>query len=119
MTRKGNKYRAKQVVIDGERFHSYAEYERWRELLLLEKAGEIRNLERQVRIPLQAIGGNPIKIRSGRYKNGRAVVYVADFAYFEGNARIFEDKKGFKTPLSKLKIAIVEAMYPGIKVRIT
>lgn len=118
-SRRGNKYRARSVVIDGERFDSYAEYERWRELQLLEKAGEIRDLERQIRIPLKAAGGNPIKIRSGRYKNGRASVYVVDFVYFEGNARVFEDKKGFKTPLSKLKIAIVEAMYPGIKVRIT
>lgn len=118
MSGKGNKYGAKSVVIDGERFDSYAEYTRWQELKLLERAGHIRSLERQVRMPLMC-GDTPIKIRSERYRNGRAVVYVADFAYFEGNARVYEDKKGMDTPLSRLKRAIVEAMYPGVQVRIT
>lgn len=116
----GNKYHAKAITVDGERFDSYAEYQRWQELKLLEKAGQIRDLARQVRIQLRAGNDNrPIKIRSGRYPNGRATVYVADFAYFEGNALVYEDKKGMDTPLSRLKRAIVEAMYPGVQVRIT
>ena len=113
-----NKYHAKRLTVDGERFDSYAEYQRWEDLKLLEKAGEIRGLERQVRIPLKC-GADPIKIRSARYPNGRAVVYIADFAYFEGNARVFEDKKGMDTRVSRLKRAIVEAMYPDVQVRIT
>lgn len=116
--RRPNKYHARRVSVDGEKFDSQAEYERWRELRLLERAGEISNLERQVKIPLE-IGGRPIKVRSKGYPNGRPVKYWADFVYFENGQRVYEDKKGFDTPISRLKRAVVEAMYPGVEVRVT
>lgn len=113
-----NKYRAKAITVDGERFDSQAEYGRWCELKLLERAEKIRGLERQYRIPLRC-GNEPIKIRSERYPNGRKASHIMDFAYYENGTLIFEDKKGMDTPVSRLKRAIVEAMYPGTKVRIT
>lgn len=72
-------------------------------LRLLEKAGAIRNLEIQPKFPIAVNGIHCFN-------------YVADFAYFEGNARIVEDAKGFKTPVYRLKKRIVEAYY-GIKIR--
>ena len=48
-----NKYRNKKVQIDRYVFDSIAEGRRYRELALLERAGEITNLELQPRFLLQ------------------------------------------------------------------
>lgn len=111
------KYRAQRTTVDGITFDSKKEARRWGELQMLAKAGEITELERQHKIPL-AMDEYPIKIRSARYPNGRRVSYVADFTYFENGQFVIEDTKGFDTPLSRLKRAIVEAM-TGAEVRIT
>lgn len=39
-----NKYRNKKVIVDGEEFDSKKEGNRYKELRLLERAGEISNL---------------------------------------------------------------------------
>lgn len=112
-----NKYRARKVKIDGETFDSQAEYGRWCELKMLERAGEISHLERQWKVSLE-VDGRPIKIKSKGYPNGRTVSYWADFSYMENNEWVLEDKKGFDTPVSRLKRAIVEAV-TGSEVRVT
>src|SRR5262252_10297550 len=89
-----SKYRAKIVVADGLRFHSQGEYARWLELRILEAAGKIKALKRQVSYALR-IAGHPLLIRSDRYPNGRGCRYVADFEYVEDGIRIVEDYKGF------------------------
>ena len=53
MTRQRHKYNNKPVVDEGIRFDSKKEFARWRELLLLQKAGEISKLERQKKFELQ------------------------------------------------------------------
>ena len=118
-----NKYRAKAITVDGERFDSRAEYGRWIDLQRLQELGDIENLERQTRIPLKC-GTEPIKIRSEGYPNGRQIVYVADFSYYQNGELVFEDHKGKKraryvkgkkrrygtdSDVSRLKRAIVEA----------
>ncbi len=115
----GNKFGAQKVLVDGVTFDSKGEAKRWAELVLLERAGSIRDLERQVRIPL-VIGMRPILVRSKGYPNGRQAKYVADFAYTESatGEEVLEDFKGFDTPESRLKRAIVEAM-TGFPVKIT
>lgn len=50
--RTGNKFHAKKVGVDGIKFDSQKEAARWQELKLLERAGEICELERQVRFLL-------------------------------------------------------------------
>ena len=95
-----SKYHAKKIEWNGERFDSKKEFIRYQELLLLQRAGKISNLERQVKIPL---------LPSQKDENGkvieRAVTYIADFVYFdiEQNKTIVEDTKGFKTPEYILK----------------
>ena len=71
----------------------------------------------QPKFPLRC-GDTPIKIRSGRYPNGRQVNYYGDFAYRDkaGKRRV-EDVKGADTPISRLKRAMVEAQY-GVQVEI-
>lgn len=104
---KRSKYGAKQVVYNGERFHSTGEFKRWQELMLLKRAGKISDLVRQYPLPLKAHG---VWLPIGRL--------IIDFAYAENNKRIYEDFKGYATPLAKWKIKHAEAQY-GIKVLIT
>jgi hypothetical protein len=86
-----NKYHAKKCEWDGEVFDSKKELQRYKELKLLEKAGEIQNLRRQVKyvlIPSQRIDGKVVE---------REVAYKADFVYEADGETVVEDAKGVKT----------------------
>lgn len=87
-----NKYGAKKVVIDGEVFDSRKEYHRWCDLRLLERAGKISDLKRQVKytlIPAQ-------RDEAGKLIE-REVSYYADFVYKNANGSVIvEDTKGYK-----------------------
>jgi hypothetical protein len=105
-------------TVDGIVFDSKGEARRWAELKLLQAAGLIWGLSRQVVYPL-FINDEPVKIRSKGYPNGRTVSYRADFVYFENdNQQVVEDYKGFDDPCSRLRRAVVEAIY-GFEIRIT
>jgi hypothetical protein len=67
---RGNKYRARKRVLDGIRFDSIRESERYRELALLQKAGRIRELKIHPQYTL-AVHGEVVS------------VYAADFEYIE------------------------------------
>lgn len=86
------KYHNSKTVIDGIRFDSKKEAKRYLELKILEKAGAIKDLRRQVPYVL---------INKSRY--GRAIKYVADFVYYEDDKLVVEDVKGVRTPVYKLK----------------
>lgn len=75
---------------DGIVFDSKKEMKRYCILKLLEKNGEIQNLELQPVIELQ---------ESFKYddKTIRAIQYKADFKYNEGVLTVIEDVKGMKT----------------------
>lgn len=86
-----SKYGAKKVTVNGITFDSKKEANRYQELLLLERAGQIQGLRRQERyvlIPSQRIDGKVVE---------RAVHYIADFAYMQDGEWVVEDTKGFKT----------------------
>lgn len=79
-------------------FASKMEAKRYDQLKLLEKAGEIQELQLQPRFTLL-----PAFERHGiKYK---AIVYVADFAYYDCKTkkRVCEDTKGYETAIFKLK----------------
>jgi len=88
-----SKYYSRKVTKDGVTFDSVKEYRRFCELSLLERAGAIADLKRQVKfelIPSQKVDGKVVE---------RAVNYVADFVYLSmvtGRTTV-EDTKGFKT----------------------
>lgn len=92
------KYRAVKTVVDNITFDSKREAKRYGELKLLFRANQIHNLEIQHVFPLHVDG---VKIGS----------YIADFVYFEGDKRVVEDCKGFRTPLYRWKKKHVEAEY--------
>ena len=91
------KYHSRKVTRGGITFDSVKEANRYQELLLLERAGAIQDLKRQVEyvlIPAQ------YEVAEGKKKGKcleRAVKYVADFVYSEGGKIVVEDTKGFKT----------------------
>lgn len=97
-----SKYRSRKVVKDGVTFDSQREYKRWSELVLLERAGQIRDLQRQVKFVLIPAQYEPdtVGVRGG-VKRGRLlereVSYVADFVYTQDGKTVVEDSKGFKT----------------------
>ena len=103
--RKANKYRNKKVIVNGETFDSEKEYKRYRELLLLERAGAITDLQRQVKfvlIPAQYETFERYGKRGQRLKDGkrcieRGVDYYADFVYKENGKQIIEDTKSDPT----------------------
>jgi hypothetical protein len=105
-----SKYGNQPVTIDGVRFDSRREADRWCVLRLREKAGEISHLELQPKFYF-IIKGEHVK-----YPSGRKAFYKADFSYFEGNHRVVEDAKGFKTDVYKLKKALIEKMYPAVRI---
>ena len=95
---KVTKYRAKKTVLDGITFASKAEATRYRNLKLLERAGEIQNLELQ---PSYVLEHNGTKI----------CTYRADFKYMQDGKEVIEDVKGFKTPVYRLKKKLMLAIH--------
>ena len=106
---KQNKYGNEKTVVDGITFASRKEASRWQELKMLEKAGEITGLARQLKIELIP-----------KTKLYRACYYVADFVYFDKKEKktIYEDVKGAKTEVYKLKKKILYWRH-GIEIKET
>lgn len=101
-----NKYNAKKIKIDGHTFHSKREAERYCELKLFLKAGEIKDLVLQPRFLLQDefFDKNEIKHKK--------IEYVADFLYIDKAGRnIVEDVKGVLTDVYKIKKKIFLKKY--------
>lgn len=103
-----NKYGAKKLTApDGQKFDSVKEFHRWGCLRLLERAGKIKDLKRQVTFDL-------IPKQDGE----RACTYVADFTYYEDGKLVVEDCKGFKTDVYRLKKKLLLWVH-GIRIRET
>ena len=101
------KYRNKITEINGIKFHSKKEANRYIELRILEKAKKIKYLELQPKIPLMV--------------NGKKIGnYIGDFKYFdiEKLEYVIEDVKSpiTKTPIYRLKKKILETYNPPIEI---
>lgn len=102
---KRNKYHARKIEIDGIRFDSQKEADRYCDLRLLQRAGEIISIEPHPVYPIK-IEGKPI------------CKVILDFAYCDKYGALHvEDVKGKDTPVSRLKRKMVEAVY-GFRVDI-
>ena len=101
-----SKYGNTKIRVDGRLFDSMAEAARWQELQLLERAGEITELERQVEYELIP-----------KQKGERAVKYIADFRYVDNDGKtVVEDTKGVRTPVYILKRKLMLRVH-GIRIR--
>lgn len=88
-----NKPKYNNRKLDG--FDSRAEKRRYAELLLLEKAKKITDLQRQVEYVL--IPSQYRNVNGKRVCVERPVKYKADFVYHQDGMLVVEDVKGFKT----------------------
>lgn len=81
-----SKYGNQKQEVDGILFDSAREAKRYKELMLLLKAGVIGLLRRQVPYELNEGGSHSLK-------------YIADFVYVESETgeTVVEDSKGFRT----------------------
>ena len=99
-----NKYHARRTYssLCGREFSSLAEAVRGEELALLEKAGEITDLEYQVKFVLSQVP---------------RVTITVDFAYTERGERIYSDVKGVLTRDFRTKMCWVQEKF-GIQIRL-
>lgn len=107
-----NKYRNQKFEVDGVKFDSIRESNRYKQLKLLLFANKIRELKFQPRFTLLEAGGNDFGIKT------RKIEYVGDFSYCETDnpsQLIVEDVKGFRTDVYKLKIKFFLNKYSHIK----
>lgn len=120
-----SKYKNRKTVVGSEVFDSQREYSRYRELLLLARAGKIHDLFRQVKfelIPAQYETVERFSDKTGkRLKDGKrcvekAVNYIADFVYWDGDEMIVEDAKGVRTDEYILKRKLMLLVH-GVKIR--
>jgi hypothetical protein len=110
--RRTNKYGNAKCELDGFLFDSQKERDRYAELKLLEKAGQIAGLKLQVEFVLQPA------FKDSDGKTQRAIKYVADFVYCEDEHLVIEDVKSPATrenAVYKLKKKMMA--YRGYKIR--
>ena len=82
------KYGNSKITNSHGSFDSKWESQRYIQLILLERANEISDLKRQVKISLKVLGTEVKK-------------YTADFTYVEDNQLIIEDAKSLPTSKSR------------------
>ena len=99
------KYNNKKTVIDGIVFDSKKEALRYQDLKVLERVGLIKELILQPKFVLQESF-----VKDG--KKIRAIHYIADFIYIEGEKTVVEDVKGYrKVPVYLIKKKLFEYKY--------
>jgi len=108
------KYGAKKTTVDGITFDSKLEAERFQQLRLLEKAGEITGLVLQPEFQILQGWVHP---ETGEKTKSR--FYIGDFRYIDNatNKMVVEDTKGMETPEFRLKWDLVRSQYPQYEFR--
>lgn len=103
------KYRNEPCEVGGEKYRSKREMRRHQDLVLLERAGLISDLRREMPFVLA-----PATRINGRLKP--ALRYVADFVYVEHGHQRVEDAKGVRTQVFRIKQHLMATIH-GIVVR--
>lgn len=119
---KANKYQAQKCEFKSEKFDSRKELQRWLELRLLERSGEIKDLRRQVKFELIPTQREPDTYgpRGGVIKGKvieHGVNYVADFVYKDKQGiTVVEDTKGMRTKEYVIKRKLM-LYFHGIRIK--
>lgn len=95
---KPQKYGNTKTVVNGIKFDSRAEAQRYSHLMILQRAGHISNLRCQVPFVL----ARSVKF-AGAARAKPALRYVADFVYTENGKEVIEDVKGVETQVFNIK----------------
>lgn len=105
------KYRNEPTVIGNEKYRSKREARRHQTLLMLQKAGHISQLQREVPFVLA-----PKTHILGEKRARPALRYFCDFLYVDRDGdRIAEDAKGMSTPVWRVKKHLMKTVH-GIDV---
>lgn len=111
-----SKYHNRKIkTFDGNVHDSRKEAVRWLELKMMERAGRITDLKRQVKfvlIPTQYAKGEKGKKKVLE----REASYIADFVYKDNGEMVIEDVKGFKTKDYVIKRKLMLSVY-GIRIK--
>lgn len=121
-----SKYGNRKVVTAEGTFDSHKEYQCWLELRIMERAGLIKGLKRQVSyelIPAQYESYVRVSEKTGKpLRDGvklveRACSYVADFVYTDCKTgdQVVLDTKGVRTEAYKIKKKLMLHVH-GIRV---
>lgn len=106
-----NKYKAEKRNIDGKTYDSHKEAHRHCELVMLQKAGIITELQEQVvfeLIPKQYDESGKLLERACKYK--------ADFVYKQNGITVVEDTKGARTKDYAIKRKLMLYIH-GIRIK--
>ena len=98
--RRPSKHKNQPLTVNGEKYRSKREYSRHCDLLLMQRAGLIAGLVREVPFVL----AKGVKI-DGEARARPALRYYADFVYSDVDSGrvIVEDAKGQQTPVYRMK----------------
>ena len=112
---KQSKYKNKKVTVNGKVFDSKKEANRYCELIRMQQAGLIKDLETQKKFLLL----DSFKKNGTTYKQ---ISYYADFVYFDVYSKktLVEDvtaSKNFKTDVYKIKKKLFEFVYPNLTIK--
>lgn len=120
------KYGNRKTTIGGKEFDSKKEAQRYQELQLLQRSGQIQNLQTQVKyvlIPAQREASFEVYKsgpNKGRRKPGKLLEhecsYIADFCYIRNGETVVEDAKGYRTEVYKIKKKLMLERY-GIQIK--
>lgn len=119
-----SKYKNIKTEINGIAFDSRREANRYTVLAMMEKAGIISNLRRQVRFELlptqyetyERYSKNGKRLADGKKVVERSVSYIADFVYDDRGKTVVEDVKGIQTKEYILKRKLMLEKY-GIRIK--
>lgn len=110
---KKHKYSARKVFVDGHKFDSKKEANRYMVLRNMLNVGLIRNLELQPEFLLQ----EGFRHKGKKY---REIKYIADFRYIDDEGvEWVEDTKGYKTEGYQIKKKLFLKKYPEVNFRET
>lgn len=101
----GNQKTKRTVKGKVHEFDSLLEARHYDELLMRERAGQIKDLN--IQVPFELI---PTLKHNG--KTLRKISYYADFVYLENGKKIVVDTKGFKRDVYKIKMRLFLMAYP-------
>lgn len=120
-----NKYRNNKITIEGNTFDSQKEYFRYLDLLAMEKAGEIKDIRRQVEYKLLPAQREPDTVGPrGGVKKGKVieqkVSYYADFVYTDiktGETVVEDTKSEFTKTKDYILKRKMMLYFHGIRIR--
>lgn len=124
---RGNKYHSTKTMVNGVKFDSAKEAQRWSDLSIMQRAGLISNLQRQVKYELipnqyeEVITYTPKRHQEKKQKVllEQGISYIADFVYEKDGKTVVEDVKGYREgqayALFKIKRKLMLYIH-GIKV---